>query len=165
MHINFLAVLVAALVPMIIGYIWYNPKVFGTAWMKASGMTEEKIKTGNMAVIFGVSFLLSFMLSFFLQSMVIHQMHFGSMLFGTTFQDPNTEIGAMFKTIMDQYGTAYRTFKHGAFHGFLGGIFVATPIMAINSLFEIKGFKYIAINCGYWIVSLMLMGGILSGWM
>ena len=165
MNINFLAVLVAALVPMIIGFIWYNPKLLGTAWMKASGITEEKIKTGNMAVIFGVSFLLSFMLSFFFQSMVIHQMHFGSMLFGTTFQDPNTEIGAMFKTIMDQYGTAYRTFKHGAFHGVLSGVFIVTPIIAINALFERKGFKYIAINCGYWIITLMIMGGILCGWM
>ena len=165
MNINFLAVLVAALVPMIIGFIWYNPKVLGTAWMKASGIAEEKLKTGNMAVIFGVSFLLSFMLSFFFQSMVIHQMHFGSMLFGTTFQDPNTEIGAMFKTIMDQYGTAYRTFKHGAFHGVLSGVFIVTPIISINALFERKGFKYIAINCGYWIITLMIMGGILCGWM
>lgn len=165
MNINFLAVLVAALVPMIMGFIWYNPKVLGNAWMKAAGVTEESMKGANMAVVFGVSFLMSFMLAFFFQSMVIHQMHFGSMLFGTTFQDPNTEIGAMFKTIMDQYGTAYRTFKHGAFHGVLSGIFIVTPILTINSLFERKGFKYIAINCGYWIITLMIMGGILSCWM
>jgi hypothetical protein len=31
MDINFLAVLVASLVPMAIGFIWYNPKVLGTA--------------------------------------------------------------------------------------------------------------------------------------
>ncbi len=165
MDINFLAVLVAALVPMIMGFIWYNPKVLGNAWMKAAGVTEESMKGANMAVVFGVSFLMSFILAFFFQSMVIHQWHFGSMLFGTTFQDPDTEIGAMFKTIMDQYGTAYRTFKHGAFHGVLSGIFIVTPILTINSLFERKGFKYIAINCGYWIITLMIMGGILSCWM
>lgn len=165
MDINFLAVLVAALVPMIMGFIWYNPKVLGNAWMKAAGVTEESMKGAKMAVVFGVSFLMSFILAFFFQSMVIHQMHFGSMLFGTTYQDPDTEIGAMFKTIMDQYGTAYRTFKHGAFHGVLSGVFIVTPILTINSLFERKGFKYIAINCGYWIITLMIMGGILSCWM
>lgn len=164
-NMNFLAILVAALVPMIMGFIWYNPKTLGTAWQKEAGISDDKMKGANMAVIFGVSFLLSFMLSFFLQSMVIHQMHFGSMLFNTTFQDPNTELGAMYKTIMDQYGTAYRTFKHGAFHGALSGIFVVTPIMATNALFERKGFKYIAINCGYWIICMGIMGGILSAWM
>ena len=35
MEINFLAILVASLSTMVIGAIWYNPKVFGTIWMKA----------------------------------------------------------------------------------------------------------------------------------
>ena len=89
---NFLAILVTALVPMVMGFIWYNPKTLGTAWMQAAGVSEDKMKGANMAVIFGVSFVLSFLLSFALQFMVIHQYHFGSMLFNTTFQDPNTEI-------------------------------------------------------------------------
>ena len=81
MDINFLAVLVAALVPMIMGFIWYNPKVLGNAWMKAAGLDEEKLKGANMAVIFGLSFVLSFILAFFIQPMVIHQFHIGSAFF------------------------------------------------------------------------------------
>ena len=42
---NWLAILVSALIPLIIGAIWYHPKVFGTAWMHATGITEAKIKT------------------------------------------------------------------------------------------------------------------------
>ena len=53
MEINFLALLVAALSTLVVGFIWYNPKVFGTIWMKESGMTEEKMKGANMAMIFG----------------------------------------------------------------------------------------------------------------
>ena len=87
------------------------------------------------------------------------------MLFKTTFEDPNTEIGAMYSTIMEQFGSSYRTFKHGALHGTISGLFVATPIMATNALFERKSFKYIVINCGYWIICLGVMGGILSAWM
>ena len=53
MEINFLAVLVAALSSFVVGFVWYNPKVFGTIWMNEIGMTEEKAKQGNMAKIFG----------------------------------------------------------------------------------------------------------------
>ncbi len=165
MNVNFLAILVAALVPLIMGFIWYNPKVFGKAWQQAAGVTDEKMKGANMAVIFGVSFILSFLLAFSIQFMVIHQFHFGSMLYKTSFKDPNTELGGMYKTIMDRFGSSYRTFKHGALHGTISGFFMATPILATNALFERKGFKYIAINCGYWIICMAIMGGIVSAWM
>jgi hypothetical protein len=46
--INPYAIIVAALSTLVTGSIWYNPKVFGTAWMHASGLTEAKLKTGNM---------------------------------------------------------------------------------------------------------------------
>jgi hypothetical protein len=166
MDINFLAVLVAALVPMIMGFIWYNPKVMGTAWMKETGLTDEKMKGGNMAVIFGVSFLLSFLLAFFVQSMVIHQFHLGSVFYDYREQikDATTPEGALFKQVMDLVGSGHRTFGHGAFHGVLSGLFVVTPILATGAMFERKSFKYIAINCGYWIICLAIMGGIVCGW-
>ena len=74
MEFNFLAILVAAVVPMVLGFLWYNPALFGNAWMRESGMTEEKMKSGNMGVIFGVSFLLSIVLAFFTQFFSIHQL-------------------------------------------------------------------------------------------
>ena len=167
MDLNFLAILVAALVPMIMGFIWYNPKVLGNAWMQASGLTEEKMKSANMAIIFGVSFILSLMLSFSLQFMVIHQYHIASAFFDYEKQikDASTIEGSIYKSVMDLVGTGHRTFKHGLFHGIIGGFFVALPILAINSLFERKSFKYIAINAGYWIITMGIMGGILSAWM
>lgn len=63
MEINWLAVLVAALVPTLIGFVWYHPKVMGTVWMKAADMTEEKMKGANMGLIFGLSFFFSLMLA------------------------------------------------------------------------------------------------------
>ena len=47
-------------------------------------------------------------------------------------------------------------------HGFLGGLFIALPILCTNALFEQKGWKYIWINAGYWIVTMTIMGGIIS---
>ena len=56
--INWLAVLIAAIASFILGAIWYNPKVFGTMWMKELQLTEKDMEGANMGKIFGVSFIL-----------------------------------------------------------------------------------------------------------
>ncbi|MBI5915587.1 MAG: DUF1761 domain-containing protein [Bacteroidetes bacterium] len=166
MEINWLAVLVAAFVPTVIGFVWYNPKVFGTAWMNAAGMTEEKMKGGNMALIFGLSFLFSLILALAMTTISYHQTFvYNSVMNQPGFGDPASEVGKWWADYVAKYGTNYRTFSHGAVHGTLiGGLFLALPIVATNALFERKGFKYIAINAGYWIVTLALMGGIVCAW-
>ena len=73
-YFNPLAMLVAALSALVVGFIWYNPKVFGKAWQQASGITDEQIKGGNMAKIFGLAFIFAFLLSTALPGIVTHQM-------------------------------------------------------------------------------------------
>ncbi|WJJ98323.1 DUF1761 domain-containing protein [Algibacter luteus] len=158
MPINPIAIPIAAIAALVVGFIWYNPKVFGNAWMKASGMTEEKIKGGNMAKIFGLAFVFALLLAVQLMQMTNHQWGALGMVGG----DPTGALPS-FEAFMADYGTAYRTFKHGAFHGTLAGIFVALPIIGTNALFERKSAKYIFINAGYWIVTLAVMGAILCG--
>ncbi|RAJ17867.1 DUF1761 domain-containing protein [Olleya aquimaris] len=157
--INPLAIPVAAVAALFIGFIWYNPKVFGIVWMRESGMTEEKIKGGNMAVIFGLALFFAALLAILLMQFTNHQWGALGMVGG----DP-TLAKESFNVFMEDYGTAYRTFKHGAFHGLLFGIFGALPIIGTNALFERKSWKYILINTGYWIVTLMVMGAIICGW-
>ncbi|MFY9309226.1 MAG: DUF1761 domain-containing protein [Bacteroidia bacterium] len=67
----------------------------------------------------------------------------------------------MIKDFLAKYGNNFRTFKHGVFHGVMAGFTIALPILGTNAMFERKGFKYIAINVGYWIVCLALMGGVI----
>ena len=74
MEINFLTLFVAALSTLVIRVFWYRPKVFGTIWMKESGLTEENLKGGNVLMIFGTSLLYAFFISFVLQYLTIHQM-------------------------------------------------------------------------------------------
>ena len=69
-----------------------------------------------------------------------------------------------YEAFMADYGNAFRTYKHGALHGILAGIFVALPIIGTNALFERKRAKYILINSGYWIVTMGIMGAIICGW-
>ncbi len=155
---NIAVIFIAALIPLIVGFIWYHPKVFGTVWMKATGLSEEDGKNANMALIFGLTYVLSIMLAVIFQTLVIHQTHVRSLFFLQPIHDPGTEAGALYKSIMDQFGESYRTLKHGAFHGTIAGVFIAMPLVAINALFERKNFKYIAVNSGYWILSFALMG-------
>ncbi len=54
-----LACLAGGFISLVIGAIWYSPKVFGSAWMKEVGMTEEDAQKGNMPMIFGIAFILS----------------------------------------------------------------------------------------------------------
>src|SRR5689334_2560512 len=37
-HINFWAVIVAALAQMVVGFIWFSPALFFRPWLKANGM-------------------------------------------------------------------------------------------------------------------------------
>ncbi len=60
---NIWAVLVAALSTFLIGGLWYSPAVFGKAWMRENGFTEEGMKNANMIKIFGLAFLLAFIAS------------------------------------------------------------------------------------------------------
>jgi len=159
MEMNFLAILVAAVSALVVGFIWYNPKVFGNAWMQAAGMTEEQIKGGNMVKILGLALFFAFMLAFILQTIVIHQYGALSLVGG----DPAKGLPS-YTAFMADYGDVFRTFKHGAFHGFLSGLFIALPIIGTNALFERKSAKYIFVNSGYWIVTLTIMGAIICGW-
>jgi Protein of unknown function (DUF1761) len=131
---NILAIVLGALIPMLLGFIYYHPKVFGKVWMESTGLSEEALKKGNMAMIFGVSLVMSLLMSMFLLVNV---------------DGPGQE-------------NEFDSFKHGAFHGFLISLMVAMPVMVITGLFERKSFKNLSINILYWIIALSLMGGVID---
>jgi hypothetical protein len=158
MKINFIALLLAAIVTLVVGFIWYNPKVFGTIWMKENNLTQEELRTGNMLKIFGLTYVFSVMITMTLMSLTIHQSGAIGMVGGPPMID---SAKPSFQAFMTDYGMAYRTFKHGALHGFISGLFFAFPVIGINGLFERKSWKYIFIHAGYWLVTLTLMGGII----
>jgi len=58
-QLNVWAVLAAALSTFLIGGLWYSPAVFGKAWMRENGLTEERMKNANMVKIFGLAFFLA----------------------------------------------------------------------------------------------------------
>ncbi|SHF75477.1 DUF1761 domain-containing protein [Flavobacterium defluvii] len=160
MEFNFYALLAAAVVTLLVGFAWYHPKVFGTIWMRENNFTDEDLKKGSMLKIFGLTYIFSLMITMTLMSLTIHQSGAIGMVGGPPLID---SAKPSFAAFMADYGNAYRTFKHGALHGFISGLFFALPIVGINGLFERKSWKYIFIHAGYWIVTLTLMGGIICG--
>lgn len=61
-QINVLAVLAAALSSFLIGGIWYSNLLFGAAWAREIGRDEDA-NGGNMARIFGLSFVASLVIA------------------------------------------------------------------------------------------------------
>lgn len=124
----------AAASSLVIGFIWYHPKVFGTAWMQSIGLTREATeKNFNMTLMFGGSFLLALLATVPLQYMVSH---------------PDENLSP---------------FVHGFYHGAMDtGIMLALPVIGVNAIYEQRGWKYVLINAGYWIVTLGIMAGILA---
>ncbi|MBK6545966.1 MAG: DUF1761 domain-containing protein [Saprospiraceae bacterium] len=138
---NLIAVAVAALVPMIMGFIYYHPKVMGNAWMKANGFTLESIGTGPKPVLYLVALAFSFLLSFRLCIDVIA---------------PGQDVAPD--------GHSYITFQHGLAHGAINTIFLLLPVLGTISIFEKRGWNWLFVNLAYWGVTLMIMQGILSAW-
>jgi hypothetical protein len=142
-NVNWIALIVAALSTLVIGFLWYGP-LFGKAWMKETGITEEQAQKG-MILRFGLSVVLAFIAVFFIFA--------------------NSVItGGMPPDLHGVEVTKFHTFGHGVVHGIMTALFVAMPVLVTNSLFEQKSFKYILINVGYWVVTFAIMGGIVNAW-
>jgi hypothetical protein len=158
---------VAALIPLVIGMIWYNPKVFGNAWMKASNTPmPEPGKGPSMIKMLGLTYLMSVFVAMALISITIHQTALFSLMAGDkTVADPNSEAGQYLAGLFAKFGGQFRTFGHGAFHGTLAGLFIAIPVTGVSALYEGRSFKYVMIAGGFWVVSMALMGGVICGFM
>lgn len=131
--INYLAVLVAAVVSFALGALWYGGPLFGKAWQKEMGFSDEYLKEGNMAKIFGSSFVLMLIMALGMAMLV---------------QGHHEEVDWM----------------EGLHHGLYVGFFFVGTSMGINLLYQRKSFKLWAIDAGYQILFLCLMGAILGAW-
>ncbi|WP_116105771.1 DUF1761 domain-containing protein [Lewinella sp. IMCC34191] len=155
---------VVGLIPLFVGAIYYNERVVGGLWMRATGLDAERLQRGNMLVIYGMAYLFSVLLSVLLSSFVIHQMAIGGLLSEAPgWGDGNSALMQQLAELDQQYGllTKHRTFGHGALHGGLTALVFVSPILAINALFERRRWNYVLIHVGYWTITLALMGGVL----
>lgn len=65
--LNFAAILVAAIVNMVIGALWYSPLLFGNIWVKAMKFNKAELKADKyMGVRYAVAFLMGLLMVFVL---------------------------------------------------------------------------------------------------
>ncbi|SRR5258708_768158 len=69
--INYLALLVATIVKVVIGMLWYSPLLFGRAWMRLVGCEPEEMKS-RMPKAMVVDLVATFVLAFVL----VHAVHY-----------------------------------------------------------------------------------------
>lgn len=128
---TYLAIFIGGLIPMILGYIWYHPKVFGSAWMNSLGLTQEDLMKGNTGAIMGIATLISMVISWRMNEYSSH-----------------TQPG-------------WSQFLHGFFHGAFSMGLPAVLILVSNGLFQRNNATNLIINALYWLVALGLMGAFL----
>ncbi len=163
MEQNWWILLLTALIPMLVGSLYYSPLVVGNAWMKVNKFSEEDLKGANMLVILGLTYVASIFLSALLSYSVVHQLHLGSILIDTPgFGEEGSDLMAYLADFNERFGSNFRTFKHGLFHGAFTGLLFAGSVILINALFERRGFRYVLIHTVYWVITFGLMGGVLS---
>ena len=132
--INLFAVLVAAIISMVLGGLWYGP-LFGKAWMKLIGMSDDDLKKAKEKGM-GKSYLLMFIGSLVMAFVLAH--------------------------IIQAFGA--ETWQMGLAAGFWSWLgFIATRSLS-SVLWENKSWNLYWLNNGYDLLNLLLMGLILTLW-
>jgi hypothetical protein len=68
--INLVPVVVAALINIAIGMLWYSPYLFGKLWIKAQGKTPEEISSSNTGIMYVLSTITSLVFAYVLAHVV-----------------------------------------------------------------------------------------------
>ena len=68
MHVNYLAIVVAAIANMVVGALWYGPMLFAKQWMAWNNMSAEEIKKINPGPLYAQSLVATLLTYFVLAS-------------------------------------------------------------------------------------------------
>lgn len=124
-------ILAAGVANVILGMIWYNPKVFGGTWMQMIHMTPEMAERGKrlMPVMAFVAFLSSMLIAYV--------MTYFAYAWG----------------VFDWIGAIEL--------GFWCWLGFTAPAMLGSVLWEMKPVRYYLITAGFWLVSFIMIALIL----
>ena len=133
-HINYLAVVVAAVAAFALGGIWYSPLLFAKLWVNAHGYSEEQVKAMQKSAgkAYGVSLVCQWLIALALAVLVgyLHLEHL----------------------------------SQGLKLGLLAWVGFAFPFGLMANMFTEKRITVFYIDTGYQLVYLLLMGVIITAW-
>lgn len=132
--INYLAVILATLSSMIVGSIWYTPKVFGTYWMRVAKVTPGAASGAIVPIV--VTLVVSFITAWILA---------GAVYLSWSFYGGSFLVNSIVTGILLWAGfTAARFVTHDAFEGRPSGLTI--------------------LNCAHELVTILLMAVIIGVW-
>jgi hypothetical protein len=137
MGVNLLAVLLAAVATMVVGFIWYSPLLFARPWTVAMGYDpDDKAKMDEMrkgtGPLYGMAMLASLLAAFILGKVIL--------------------------------GLTVDTALYGAKVGFGVWLGFVMTVQATDKLFGKRPLKLFLINTGYQLVCYVVMGAIIGAW-
>ncbi len=130
-HVNYLAVLVAAIASYVIAFVWYGV-VFKKQWAQLTGISDMKPAPLQMILPLLGSLMMSYVLDH-------------SIAFGNAYVNTSGVSGGLM----------------GGFFNWLGFI---VPLTLMGVVYEKRPWKLWVLDIGFWLVSLLVMGAILSSW-
>jgi hypothetical protein len=138
MEMKWISIAVAALVAVILGYVWNNFIFKNTD----ENTSENKL---SQPVFMFVSYILNLLIAYGLHGYVIGLHQFIS-------------------SLMESAGEVVSNpFFHGAFHGAMNSlVFGVISVLIITALLDGKGLKSILSTVLYWVITISLMGGIVG---
>jgi hypothetical protein len=138
-HLNYLAILLAIVAYIAIGFLWYGP-LFGKAWAKEAGMSTD-CKPDRKVFLRAITLMI---IGTFLTVYVLAH--------GVEVWRPSTWNAG--------------TDASNATYGFLAPFFVwvgyFVPVLLSSVAWENRSWKLFAINAGYYFVALLAAGMILA---
>jgi len=135
-EVNYLAVIVAVVVSMVVGFVWYSPFLLGNQWRKERGFTADEWKKAQKEAgkWYAVSAIFALITAYVLYHVMVMSMNF--------FDYPKLQTGLT-----------------SAFWMWLGFVM---PVQATATLFGNRNFKLLGIDTGFQLVSLLAMGAVIG---
>lgn len=134
-EVNYWAVLVATLSTLLVGGIWYTPKVFGTRWMRLAKVDAKSVEAAGIwpiVVTVAVSFLTAWVLA-------------GAVYISWEFYEGSFLTAAVVTAVLLWIGfTAARMITHDAFEG------RPPALTTLNLAHELVTILVMAVIIGVW---------------
>jgi hypothetical protein len=134
--LNLVPVVIAGVINMILGALWYSPLVIGKLWMRSMGKTEEELKQGFSSTGMAFTYVVNTIASLLFAYILAHLIKF----------------------------SLTNTFSQGVMIGFwvwLG--FVVTTVIP-GYMYEGRPKMLYFLFIIYQLISITLMGGLLAIW-
>ncbi len=135
-QVNFLSVLLAAIANMVVGFLWYSPLLFAKPWMKLMGYTAKNMKAQSKEM--GKTYAISFVLAIVTAYVLFHVMAFSANFYG------------------------YSATTTALLTGFWMWLGFVAPVQFTSELFGKKNWSLFAINTGYQLTALLVMGLVIA---